>query len=77
MDTLLTLLLFATPAPPPAYWDYLPDRAKRAVVAEAERVGLTHPARELVGDFRGAVYVWRMRYAGTPLPRESDPIFGR
>lgn len=85
MNTVLTLLLFGTPAgekpaPPPEWWDCLPRRAKQAVIDEAARVNLYFPGREFAdadSDFRGSVYFFRMRMNGTPLPRPLDPILGQ
>lgn len=79
ISLLVTIALFGPAEPPPAQWRFLPQHVKEAIAGAAHDLGISDQDNQEVPSwesFDGAVYVWRMRLNGTPLPYPHDPVWG-
>lgn len=79
MNNLIFLFLFGVTDYSPNY-NNLTLEEKQSLVVMAARHNLHFPELEYVdytNGFDGFIYIARMRYNGTPLPYQADPILGQ
>lgn len=79
MTAFIVAALFGPGVAPPPHWGDATREERAGVLAVAREANLYFPGSEFVGpdSFAGAVYLFRMRHNGTPLPWPDDPVLGQ